>query len=152
MVWVVSNSGVKNRNHIPSFLVISSIYLLNVLLIFLEKSQYIDWNIISINPVVLFGISVLLGIWGFRDYSEQSNFFDFRTIGSWLYLGLAIITTATIGYTYATANDPLIEAFEDFISYAHVSMGLCFFFYVLINFTQPLKKGLEVHKVIYKPK
>ena len=152
LVWVVSNSGVKNRNHVPSFLVISSIYLLNVLLIYLEKSHYIDWNIISINPVVLFGISVLLGIWGFRDYSEQSNFFDFRAVGSWLYLGLAIITTATIGYTYATANDSLIEAFEDFISYAHVSMGLCFFFYVLINFTQPLQKGLEVHKVIYKPK
>lgn len=152
LVWVVSNSGVKNRNHIPSFLAISSIYLLNVLLIYLEKSQYIDWNIISINPVALFGISMLLGIWGFRDYSEQSNFFDFRTIGSWFYLGLSIITTATIGYAYATANDPLIEAFEDFISYAHVAMGLCFFFYVLINFTQPLQKGLEVHKVIYKPK
>ncbi len=152
LVWMVSNSGVKNRNHIPSFLAISSIYLLNVLLIYLEKSQYIDWNIISINPVALFGISMLLGIWGFRDYSEQSNFFDFRSIGSWFYLGLAIITTATIGYTYATANDPLIEAFEDFISYAHVAMGLCFFFYVLINFTQPLQKGLEVHKVIYKPK
>lgn len=152
LVWVVSNSGVKNRNHTPSFLVISSIYLLNVLLIYLEKSQYIDWNIISINPVALFGISMLLGIWGFRDYSEQSNFFDFRGIGSWLYLGLAIITTATIGYAYATANDPLIEAFEDFISYTHVAMGLCFFFYVLINFTQPLQKGLEVHKVIYKPK
>ncbi|GAB2608924.1 hypothetical protein GCM10027035_01500 [Emticicia sediminis] len=152
LVWVVSNSGVKNRNHTPSFLAISSIYLLNVLLIYLEKSQYIDWNIISINPVALFGISMLLGIWGFRDYSEQSNFFDFRSIGSWFYLGLAIITTATIGYAYATANDPLIEAFEDFISYAHVAMGLCFFFYVLINFTQPLQKGLEVHKVIYKPK
>lgn len=152
LVWVVSNSGVKNRNHIPSFLAISSIYLLNVLLIYLEKSQYIDWNIISINPVALFGISMLLGIWGFRDYSEQSNFFDFRSIGSWFYLGLAIITTATIGYAYATANDSLIESFEDFISYAHVAMGLCFFFYVLINFTQPLQKGLEVHKVIYKPK
>ncbi len=152
LVWVVSNSGVKNRNHIASFLLISSIYLLNVLLIYLEKSQYIDWNIISINPVALFGISLLLGIWGFRDYSEQSNFFDFRSIGSWFYLGLAIITTATIGNAYATANDPLIEAFEDFISYAHVAMGVCFFFYVLINFTQPLQKGLEVHKVIYKPK
>lgn len=152
LVWVVSNSGVKNRNHIPSFMAISSIYLLNVLLIYLEKSQYIDWNIISINPVVLLGISLFLGIWGFRDYSEQSSFFDFRAIGSWFYLGLAIITTATIGYTYATANDPLIEAFEDFISYAHVAMGLCFFFYMLINFMQPLQKGLEVHKVIYKPK
>lgn len=152
LVWVVSNSGVKNRNHIPSFLAISSIYLLNVLLIYLEKSQYIDWNIISINPVALFGISMLLGIWGFRDYSEQSKFFDFRGIGSWFYLGLAIITTATIGYAYATANDPLIKAFEDFISYAHIAMGLCFFFYVLINFTQPLQKGLEVHRVIYKPK
>lgn len=152
LVWVVSNSGVKNRNHVPSFLAISSIYLLNVLLIYLEKSQYIDWNIISINPVALFGISMVLGVWGFRDYSEQSNFFNFRNIGSWFYLGLAIITTATIGYAYATANDSLIEAFEDFISYAHVAMGLCFFFYVLINFTQPLQKGLEVHKVIYKPK
>ncbi|MFN3488045.1 MAG: tetratricopeptide repeat protein, partial [Emticicia sp.] len=55
-------------------------------------------------------------------------------------------------YAYATANDPLIESFEDFISYTHVAMGFCFFFYVLINFTQPLQKGLEVHKVIYKPK
>jgi hypothetical protein len=152
LVWVVSNSGVKNRNHIPSFLAISSIYLLNVLLIYLEKSHYIDWNIISINPVVLFGFSMLLGIWGFRNYSEQSNFFDFRSIGCWFYLGFAIITTATLGHAYATANDPLIEAFEDFISYAQVAMGLCFFFYVLINFTQPLQKGLEVHKVIYKPK
>lgn len=152
LVWVVSNSGVKNRNHLPSFFAISSIYLLNVLLIYLEKSQYIDWNIISINPVALFGISMLLGIWGFRDYSEQSNFFDFRKIGSWLYLGLGTITSATIGYAYATANDPLIEAFEDFISYTHLAMGICFTFYVLINFIQPLQKGLEVHKVIYKPK
>ena len=152
LVWVVSNSGVKNRNHIPAFLTISSIYLLNVLLIYLEKSQYIDWNIISINPVVLLIVSMVLGIWGFRNYSEQADFFDFRTIGSWLYLGLAIITIATIAYSYATANDSLIEAFEDFISYSHLALGLCFFLYVLINFTQPLQKGLKVHKVIYKPK
>lgn len=152
LVWVVSNSGVKNRNHLPAFLTISSIYLLNVLLIYLEKSQYINWNIISINPVILFIFSMILGIWGFRDYSEQSDFFNFRTIGSWLYLGLAIISTATIGYAYATANDSLIEAFEDFISYSHLALGICFSFYVLINFIHPLQKGLEVHKVIYKPK
>ncbi|CAH0996817.1 hypothetical protein EMA8858_02952 [Emticicia aquatica] len=152
LVWVVSNSGVKNRNHLSSFLAISSIYLLNVLLIYLEKSQYIDWNILSISPLVLYVSSMILGIWGFRDYCEQANFFNFRTIGAWLYLGLAIISTATIGYAYATANDSLIEAFEDFISYSHFAVGLCFFFYVLINFTQLLLKGLDVHKVIYKPK
>ncbi|WP_064197211.1 MULTISPECIES: M48 family metallopeptidase [Emticicia] len=152
LVWVVSNAGVKNRNHLPSFLTISSIYLLNVLLIYLEKSQYIDWNIISISPLVLYGISMLLAIWGFREYTEQANWFNFRTITAWLYLGLAIITTLMLTFAYATANDPLIEAFEDFISYAHLSMGICFVFYILINFIQPLQKGLEVHKVIYKPK
>ena len=152
LVWIVSNSGVRNRNHIPSFLMISGIYLLNILLIYLEKSQYIDWNIISINPVVLLGISIVLGLWGFRNYSEQANFFDYRRIGSWLYLGLAIITTATIALAYATANDPLIEAFEDYISYCHLAMGVCFFAYIIINFTQPLQKGFEIHKVIYKPK
>ena len=152
LVWVVSNSGVKNRNHLPQFLIISSIYLLNVLLIYLEKAQYIDWNILSINPIVLYLISLILGVWGFRDYCEQANFFNFRTIGSWLFLGMAIISTATIGYAYATANDPLTEAIEDFISYAHLAIGLAFFLYILVNFVQPLQKGLEVHKIIYKPK
>ncbi|WP_394992163.1 hypothetical protein [Emticicia sp.] len=152
LVWVVSNSGVKNRNHLPQFLIISSIYLLNVLMIFLEKSQYINWNILSINPLVLYLFSLVLGIWGFRNYCEQANFFNFRTIGSWLFLGMAIISTATIGFAFATANDPLIEAIADFISYAHLAMGLAFFLYVLINFVQPLQKGLEVHKIMYKPK
>ncbi len=152
LVWVVSNSGVKNRNHLPQFLVISSIYLLNVLLIYLEKAQYIDWNIISISPLVLYVVSLVLGVWGFRDYCEQANFVNFRTVGSWLFLGLAIISTATIGFAYATANDPLIEAIEDFISYAHLAIGLTFFAYVLLNFIQPLQKGLEIHKIIYKPK
>jgi hypothetical protein len=152
LVWVVSNSGVKNRNHVPQFLIISSIYLLNILLIYLEKSQYIDWNILSISPLFLYLVSLVLGIWGFRDYSEQANFFNFRTISAWLYIGTAIISTATIGFAYATANDPLIEAFEDFISYAHLAIGLAFFFYVLVNFIQPLQKGMEVHKILYKPK
>ncbi len=152
LVWVVSNSGVKNRNHLPQFLIISSIYLLNILLIYLEKSQYIDWNILSINPLVLYTFSLVLGVFGFREYCEQANFVNFRTIGSWLFLGMAIISTATIGFAYATANDPLIEAIEDFISYTHLAVGLAFFFYILVNFIQPLQKGLEVHKIIYKPK
>jgi ribonuclease HI len=152
LVWIVSNSGVKNRNHLPQFLIISSIYLLNVLLIYLEKAQYIDWNILSINPLVLYLVSLALGIWGFRDYCEQASFFNFRTLGSWLFLGIAIISTATIGFAYATANDPLIDAIEDFISYTHLAIGLAFFLYVLVNFIQPLQKGLEVHKILYKPK
>ncbi len=152
LVWVVSNSGVKNRNHLPQFLIIASIYLLNILLIYLERAKYIDWNLLSINPLVLYVLSVILGIWGFRNYCEQANFFNFRTIGSWLYIGMAIISTSTIAYVYATANDPLTEAIEDLIAYLHLAMGLAFFFYILVNFIQPLQKGLEVHKIIYKPK
>lgn len=152
LVWVVSNSGVKNRNHLPQFLIISSIYLLNILLIYLEKSQFINWNILSISPIAIYLVSLALGIWGFRDYCEQASFVNFRTIGSWLYLGLAVISTTTLAYGYSTANDSLIEAFEDFISYSHLAVGLAFFLFVLLNYIQPLQKGLAIHKIIYKPK
>lgn len=151
LVWIVSNSGIRGKNSLNQFLIVSSIYLLNILLIYLERHKYIDWNILAISPIVLFVISTVLGIWGFRDVTEESNNFNFRTIGAWLYSGLAIIATATISIAYATGNDPLIDALQSFIITAHLVMGFAFFLYVVLNFIQAMQKGLPIHRILYRP-
>lgn len=151
LVWIVSNSGIRGKSSLNQFLIVSSIYLLNILLIYLERHKYIDWNILAISPIVLFIISTVLGIWGFRDITEESTHFNFRTIGVWLYLGLAIIATSTIGLAYATGNDPLIDALQSFIIAAHLIMGFAFFLYVLLNFIQAMQKGLPIFRILYRP-
>ncbi|WP_259014941.1 tetratricopeptide repeat protein [Emticicia fluvialis] len=151
LVWVVSNAGVKGKSSLSQFLIVSSIYLLNVLLMFLERNRYIDWNVLPISPIVLYVSSLLLGIWGFRCVTEESDTFHFRNIGAWLYLGLGIITTATIAFVFASGNDPLMEAFQKFIVAAHLVMGLAFALYVVLNFIQAMQKGLPVHRILYKP-
>ncbi|WP_337043337.1 tetratricopeptide repeat protein [Emticicia sp. 17c] len=151
LVWVVSNSGIKGKSSLGQFLIISSIYLLNVLLIFLKQNLYIDWSILAISPILFYLVSTILGIWGFRNASEESANFQFRTIGSWVYLGLAIIATATLGQAYATGNDPLTDAFENFIVIAHLVVGFAFFLYVILNYIQALQKGLPIHRILYKP-
>jgi hypothetical protein len=151
LVWIVSNSGIRGKSSLNQFLIVSSIFLLNILLIYLEQHKYIDWNILAISPIVLFVISTVLGVWGFRDVTEESTYFNFRTIGAWLYFGLAIIATATISLAYATGNDPLIDAFQSFIITAHLIMGFAFFLYVVLNFVQAMQKGLPIHRVLYRP-
>jgi hypothetical protein len=151
LVWVVSNSGIKGKSSLNQFLIISSIYLLNILLIFLERHKYIDWNILAISPIVLYVISTILGIWGFRNATEESDNFNFRTIGAWLYLGLAIIATVTISLAFATGNDPLVDAFQSLIITVHLVIGFAFFLYVILNYVQALKKGLPIHRILYRP-
>ncbi|RFS15861.1 M48 family metallopeptidase [Emticicia sp. C21] len=151
LVSIVSNAGIRGKNSLNQFLIVSSIYLLNILLIYLERHKYIDWNILAISPILLFVISTALGVWGFRDVTEESNNFNFRTIGVWLYLGLALIATATISLAYATGNDPLIDAFQSFIITAHLIMGFAFFLYVVLNFIQAMQKGLPIHRILYRP-
>jgi hypothetical protein len=151
LVRIVSNSAIKGKSALSQFIIVSSIYLLNILLIYLERHKYIDWNVLAVSPIILYLISMLLGIWGFRNMSEESDNFNFRTVGAWLYLGLAIIATATISLAFATGNDPLTDAFQSFIIVVHLVMGFAFFLYVILNFIQPIQKGLPVYRILYRP-
>lgn len=152
LVWIVSNSAKKDKSSTSQFFIISSIYLLNVVLIYLEKARFIDWSLFTISPFLLYFSSLCLGLWGFRQYFDQTPFLGVNSQKStWLYIGMAIISTATIGYAFATANDPIIEVFEDFIAISHLCVGITFMAYVVINFIQPLRQGLAIHKVLYKP-
>jgi Flp pilus assembly protein TadD len=157
LVWITSvgrqEEGSSRRTlGVTNLLAISSLYLLNLTLIWLKSTKAIDWDLLIINPFVLYLVSVLLGIWGFRRLLDQQNTVSFRDAGAYLYVGLALLTTLTCGYTFATANDPLVEVFEDVIVYTHLVMGVFFMAYVLINFWQIYQQHLPVYRILYKPK
>jgi hypothetical protein len=150
LVWLVSKNSTKTKSSLLQFLIVSIVYLANVLLIYLERIKIIDASSFIIHPLVLYIINLFLGIWGFKKIVEQRGWFSYNRSGVWMYLGMALTTTGTFAFGYATANDALIELMEDLVSFSQLAMGICFFIYVLINFLQLFKNGLDVQKVLYK--
>ena len=161
LVWLTSvgrseeNSPQMSQRRtlgINNFLFVSVLYLINLTLIWLKNTKYIDWDVLAISPFLLYLISVKLGVWGFRRLIQQQDEFSFRDAGAYLYAGLALLATLTITYAFVTANDPLVELFEDVIVYTHLAMGLVFVAYVLINFWPIYQQNLPVYRILYKPK
>lgn len=152
LVWL-STSGQKGKPSLTNFLVISSFYMLTLLLLFLKNTQRIEWNTFIISPVVFALAAGLLGIWGFRRRTEAAatNVLNYRTVGFWLYVGLFIVALAFGGYAAATANDPTLEVLEDMVVEGQLAMSALFFFYIIANFFPLFQQGLAVHKVLYKP-
>lgn len=148
---LVSRNSEKGKNSLPQILVVTAVFLVNAVLIYLENARRIEGNGWVIPPLVLYLASTVAGVWGFRNLSGQRGWFSFQGVGAWVYLGMALVATATIGLAYATGNTPLIELLEDYISIAFLGVGLCFFVHVGLNFWPLIKAGLPFHKVIYKP-
>lgn len=151
LFWVVSNNSQKGKSSLSQVVVISIIFLVNALLIFLENSKRIESSVFIASPIIIYLINLVLGFWGFKNISEQKSWFSYRGVGVWLYLGLALVSTAAILLAYFSANDPLTDLIEDFISISFLAVGLSFLVYVILNFWQLVKAGLPFHKVIYKP-
>ena len=137
---------------INNLLFVSGLYLFNLVLLWLNNTRAIAWNGFLISPFLIYLVSVSLGVWGFRRLIRQQDVFSFRDAGAPLYAGLALLSTLTIGFAFATANDPLIEVFEDVIVYGHLAMGVVFLIYVAFNFLPFYRAGRPVHLVLYQPK
>ena len=161
LVWITSvgrsdingpSVGVRRTLGVRNFLFVGFLYVVNLVLVWLKNTRAIDWDILIISPFLLYLLSVVVGIWGFRRLVSQQDVVSFRDSGAFLYAGFAVLTTLTMAYAFATANDPLVELFEDVIVYTHLCMGLVFIAYVLINFWPIYQQHLPVHRVLYKPK
>ncbi|MBC7893256.1 MAG: hypothetical protein H7Y12_13655 [Sphingobacteriaceae bacterium] len=149
-LFVATQSG--GSQGLLHFVVISAVYLLNLLLLYLYNVRTIDWKLLYLSPFLIFLVSVGLGVWGVRRQTTAwSGWLDFEMSGAFLYAGLALAGLAAVGYAFATANDPLVEVYEDGIVYAHLVMGALYVLYVVVNFGQVLNRGLDAWKVVYKP-
>lgn len=149
---ITGTSNVSTKGSAGNFVLISLLYLLNVVLIYLKMSHIIEFNILYIDVIVIFITAVVSGIWGFRKRSEMhSKFLPFEIQGALVYLCLAIIGTLTITVQLAAVNTPMINFFENVIVYAQISIGGMFFVYVLANFGMYLLRNQKVHLIVFKP-
>jgi len=146
------SSATPGKNNLSHFLIITLIYLGNLVLAYLKESNVIDWNLIYINLFILLAISASIGIWSYSQRESQYvNLFKFKPVGAFFYITMALCCFTTLAHFTVTANDPAIEVFRDFIIYGHLGYGLIFTIYIISNFIGLLKNGLPVHKILYKP-
>lgn len=150
LVWLVSKNARKGQSSLSQLFIIAAVYLANVILIYLENTRIIESSTYVVPPILLYFSSLILGLWGFRKLLDQQQLFSFNRSGVWIYLGLAIVSSSCIAFIYATSNDPLQEFIEDYIAITQLAVGLTFFIYILINYLQLFKQGLDVQKVMYK--
>ena len=149
---ITQNNSPTSKHSFFHFAAISIVYLVNLTLLVLRNIQIIDWDILYLNAFLLLAIGTMVGIWGFRDREVQYQYIvGFQPLGAYLYLALAVLTFATLGFFTATANDPVLETFEDTIIYSQVGFGLIFLVYVIANFIQELADNQRVYRIVYRP-
>ncbi len=152
ILYLVTASNTENSSKsLTHFVLASSVYLLNLLLYYLQVRGTLDLGIYLISPFWILPVSIIVSLWTLKDRSVNfENVISYEPRGALLYLGLGIIAMVTIGYAFATANDPLVETFEDAVLYTHLGFGVLFFLYILVNFAGLLKENKRVYRVMYK--
>lgn len=154
LLWFNTQSANPQRRFSRwQFVLISILYLLNLVLLYLRNTKILELDLLLFNEFLLLASSAAVGFWGTRQRERlYGRVLPFAPAAGLLYLVFAILTAAGIGYAFATANDPMIRAFSDLIVFSHLTYGAAFLLYVLINFGSLLGERLRVYKVVYDPK
>ncbi|HEY4651981.1 MAG TPA: hypothetical protein VIG72_11240 [Pontibacter sp.] len=154
LLWINTQAKTPERRFsIWQFILITGLYLTNLLLLYLRHMGYLQLDFIYLNGFLILLLSIVTGFWGMRQREVfYGKYFPFRPTGAVLYLVFTIITLLSIGYAFATANDPLTVLYHDLIIYTHLVYGAVFFLYLLLNFARLLKERKAVYKVVYEPR
>ncbi|WMJ75601.1 hypothetical protein RCC89_20925 [Cytophagaceae bacterium ABcell3] len=146
------SANTTGKNNLLSFSSISILYLINILLLYLRKSNLIDWDILYFNAFYIYIVAAILGIWSYKKRSVLfKDVIPFAPNGAYFYLALGIIASSTIAFAFITGNDPLVESLEYFIIYTQLAFGSIFFIYVIVNYYDIFNK-IPVYKAVYKPR
>lgn len=150
-IYVASQSA-KQSKSLNHFLIISAIYMVNLLLAYAHKIDYIDWDFLYVDLILLITLSGILGIWGFRLREPQyDRIIVADPFGVYFFISIASLSFGTIGYLVGTANDAALQTILDIILYTHIGFGIIFLTYAISNFIGMLAANQPVYKVLYKP-
>ncbi|MDX5346455.1 MAG: hypothetical protein LPJ89_05170, partial [Hymenobacteraceae bacterium] len=154
LLWLTTQAPAPERRYgFWPFFVIGLLYMLNLLLLFFKTSELFDLGLIYLDAFLILMLSIITGFWGLpRREHHYRKFFPFAPTASFLYLIGVVLTVLSIGYAFATANDPLIAAYDSVIVMMHLAYGFIFFIYILVNFGRLLSQKLAVHRIVYDPK
>ncbi len=139
--------GKSNFQH---FIILSLIYLVNLILYYLNKSGIVPNSFSFFDPFILLAFSCVVAYWTlkfkanhFRDIADP----EYSRI---LFYGLGIVLFSFLGLAFFRGNDAVYESFHYFILYFHIGFGFFFFLYLIINFIDAFLQGFEVYKIAYK--
>ncbi len=151
LIILLITRGLKGANGFAHFLILSLIYLANLLAVYVSSLGWFHWPF-SINPILLLTASTVLGVWGIRRQQDQMEGFLLRgPFGPLALMGLAIIAFGSASFFYTSGNDAALETISNLSLYAHIGYGGIFIFYVISNFGSFLRNNYPVMKALYNP-
>lgn len=151
-IAIAGSKDESDNKRITHFLILSFIYLINVLFAYLQITHMIDWDFIILNPIILLAAATIFGVWGI-----SQRFILYQKVSSsqqvWvlLYLTLGIVAFTTISYLLLSMEDPMLKIISDFIVFTQLAFGLAFLIYVIYNFSSIIEKGHPIKDIIYQP-
>ena len=141
-----------SQSSLVHFLIISLIFLLNMLLLLLRNTKVLDLNIYLIGSFLIFTVATVLGIWGYEKREiTYASILPFNPTGGILYLLFAITAYISIAYFFMTGNDSFVEVVEDAIVFSQLSFCFMFMIYFLVNFFDIFRHNVNISLVVYKP-
>lgn len=146
---LVTNGKGGKSNHLH-FIFITLIYLINLILYYLNKAEIIPNSFSFFNPYILLFISSIVAFWTIRYKATAMIKYLSEDSFQFIFYGLGIILFSLLGFSFFQTNDAVHESFHYFILYFHIGFGFFFFLYIAINFIDPLVEGFEVFRIAYK--
>jgi len=150
LISIIGQAG-SDRNGFRDFLILISIYLINLFALYLSDLKWFEWNY-GIHPVLLLLISGILSMWGVRFQQKQlEGFMNAEPHGVLMMSAMGLISFSGIAFFYISGNDALFSTFRDLSLYFHIGYGIVFTTYIVSNFSPLLLRGVNVSKVLYQP-
>lgn len=150
-IYLVSQ-GTSSSKSLRHFSIISVIYFANLIILYMHEIGMIDWNFIYINVYLLFALSGVLTIAGYKNREPlYGNVMPFDPFGAYFITALAAVAFITTANLLANANDAGLKVIYDLIIFSHIGLGIIFLTYVFSNFILMLAENYQVYKVLYKP-
>lgn len=143
----------KPSSSLINFMIMSLVYLGNVVLTFLKNRHSIDWDLLYLEAPVLLVVSAVLGIWGNKKKeSLYKNISYFSPPTAIWHMLMALNCFACYSYVNMIGNDALQEVMEDTVIFTQITTGIMILVFILINFWGFMSLNLPVHMVVYQPK
>lgn len=148
----LTSQGSTSSKSLRHFMIISTIYIVNLILAYMHEAGIIQWDFLYINLYLLITVSAVLGVWGYRQREPMySNITSFHPFGAYFIISLGTIAISTIGLLLGSANDPALKVIRDLIIFSHLGFGIVFIMYVISNFIMMMAENMNVYKVLYNP-
>ena len=146
-----TSSASTGKNGLIHFAVIGIIYLLICVALFMEKNGDIQFDIFLIEPRTLLLCSVVSAYFSFdnrhKSYEIEKQLGLLKQV---LFPVAAALTLGLYAYCDITATDSLRSGLDWVIILAHLTMGVAYFVYSIINFLPEMLQKLPVWKIYYQ--